>query len=102
METTRRTVVSLAGMTGGCWLVTTQGDTHLWDLDNRTCTRLPGVRGTSGGFEQDGVAVHIGRVARYPSVGRTSLLFYKVSWDPPYTERFWESSTVAHIERLAD
>ena len=38
---------SLSGTEGGCWIVTTEGSTHRFDLDAMTVTRFPGARSIS-------------------------------------------------------
>ena len=57
---------------GGRWLVTTQGSTHLWDLDAMTYSRRPGPNSLSGGFAWDQQAMPITKVLRWPAVGGRS------------------------------
>jgi hypothetical protein len=48
------TVHQLTPDMGGRWLVTTQGTTHVWDLDAMTYLRQPGPTTHAGAFPHDG------------------------------------------------
>lgn len=88
-------VSELTADTGGCWLVTTQGSTHIWDLDAWTYERRPG-RGR-GQFQGDGVPQRIWDVKKFPQVGCS---FY-VELDDTATQVQWRLSTeVVSIERI--
>lgn len=98
--TTPQAVDALApGMTGR-WLVTTQGSTHIWDLDAGTYTRLPGEHSVAGAFDYDGKAMVITRVNIWPSVGGYSHLFYDDPDFPELLEWFRISSTIKSIEKI--
>lgn len=91
------TVSELTSEMSGVWLVTTQGSTHVWDLDAWTYTRRPG-RGR-GDFVGDGVPQRIWCVGRFPRVGES---FY-VELDESLTQVQTRLSTeVVRIERLSD
>ncbi|QYJ03103.1 hypothetical protein KUV85_12245 [Nocardioides panacisoli] len=87
---------------GGRWLVTTQGSTHIWDLDAWTYTRMPGAHSRSGAFVQDQVANPITRVERWPRVNKASLVWFNDATHPHYVEQWRQSSTIVSIERLPD
>jgi len=55
---------------GGRWLVTTQGSTHVWDLDAMTYERRPGPESPAGAMAYDGIPHRITRVERWPEVDR--------------------------------
>ena len=95
MENTAETVQELTPDMGGRWLVTTQGSTHIWDLDSWTYERRPGAgRGNFGG---DGVPQPIWCVKRFPRVGES---FY-VELDESLTQiQFRISTEVRRIERI--
>ena len=96
-ETETETVQELTSDMGGVWLVTTQGSTHIWDLDNWTYTRRPG-RGR-GNFVGDGVPQRIWSVGRFPKLGES---FY-VELDESLTQVQTRLSTeVVRIERISD
>jgi hypothetical protein len=83
----------------GKWLVTTQGSTHVWDVNGMLYTRLPGEHSLAGGFALDGEAMPISRVGRYPKVGETSLVFYDDPSDPR-REHWRQFSQIKRIKRI--
>lgn len=87
---------------GGRWLVTTQGSTHVWDLDQMTYERRPGSRSLSGAFAYDGEPHRITQVGRWPKAGETSLVYYDDPTRPYDTEQWRQSSRIVSIARLAD
>ena len=86
---------------GGRWLVTTQGSTHVWDLDALTYVRLPGPESLAGAFDCDGEAVGLTRVDRWPKVGATSLLWFDDPDRPMDIERWRQSSKIVSIVGMA-
>lgn len=93
------TVEELTAESTGAWLVTTQGTTHIWDMDNRTYERRPGPTTRAGAFEFDGAPQPITHVDIYPKVGGVARVWFDDPADP-YRELFRQSSTVARIERV--
>ena len=87
---------------GGRWLVTTQGSTHLWDLDTMTYTRKPGRNSLSGSFSHDQEPMRLTRVDRWPAVGSTSFLRYDDPAAPMDLEHWRLSSTIVSIVRVDD
>ncbi|MGV0624604.1 hypothetical protein [Mycolicibacter minnesotensis] len=94
------TVDALSPEMRGVWRVTTQGSTHIWDMDNRTYTRFPGEHSLSGAFEFDREPQPITRVDRYPVVGSYFLIWYDDPADPERREQFRRSSGIERIERV--
>jgi hypothetical protein len=84
----------------GVWRVTTQGSTHLWDMDARTYTRFPCEHSLSGGFDYDCEPQPITRVDRYPEVGSFFLVWIDDPADPERVEQFRRSSVITRIERV--
>lgn len=70
------TVQALSPGMRGRWLVTTQGTTHLWDLDAVTYERRPGPHSRAGAFDHDRAAHPISRVELWPVVGGRSFLWF--------------------------
>lgn len=87
------------GMTGR-WLVTTQGSHHEWDLDAMTYTRISGPASQSGRFAHDGQQLKITRVADWPRLGATSLVFLDDPSDPLRKELWRRSSRISAIAKL--
>ncbi|MCB1257305.1 MAG: hypothetical protein KDB26_09385 [Microthrixaceae bacterium] len=96
-HTKAETVQELTADTGGVWLVTTQGSTHIWDLDSWTYTRRPG-RGR-GNFQGDGVPQRIWSVGRFPKVGESFYVELDDTVDQVQTRL---STEVRRIERISD
>ncbi|BBY98354.1 hypothetical protein [Mycolicibacterium fallax] len=96
-ENETETVDELTADMTGRWLVTTQGSTHVWDLDAWTYTRRPG-RGR-GNFQGDGVPQRIWCVKAFPKVGES---FYVALDDTATRVQTRVSTEVARIERLSD
>lgn len=86
---------------GGKWLVTTQGSSHEWDLDNMTYKRIPGPESRAGAMSQDGDVMRITRVDRYPKVGNVSFVWYD---DPSdfVIEHWRQSSTIVSIVKMEE
>ncbi len=84
------------------WLVTSQGSTHLWDLDAFTYERRPGPHSPSGSFDHDEQPHRITRVHSWPKVGGQSFVFYDDLHNPWEVEQFRHSSVITRIERLDD
>ncbi|KXO98392.1 Uncharacterised protein (plasmid) [Tsukamurella tyrosinosolvens] len=82
----------------GKWLVTTQGSTHIWDLDAGQYTRNPGSTG-SGASQGDGDAHAIVAIHAWPRVGES---FHIVHDGGPFEDRWRISSTIRKIERLEE
>ncbi|QFS90491.1 hypothetical protein FIV07_06995 [Mycobacterium sp. THAF192] len=95
-----REVDALTPDSAGCWLVTTQGSTHVWDLDAMTYTRRPGPASLSGAFDHDERAMPITRVQRWPRVGQTSLVWFDDPEAPAERELSRQSSTIVSITAL--
>lgn len=95
-------IEELTADTGGRWLVTTQGSTHEWDLDAMTYKRIPGPESRAGAMLQDGEAMKITGVDRYPEVGATSFVWYDDPVHPFAIEQWRQSSTIVSIEKLGD
>lgn len=85
---------------GGRWLVVTQGSSHVWDLDAKTYTRIPGPASVSGSFAFDLQSVAISRVERWPRVGSTSLVFYDDPAHPDDVEQWRQSSQIVSITQI--
>jgi hypothetical protein len=83
------------------WLVTTQGSTHIWDMNSRTYMRIPGEASRVGSFDYDGTAHRITRVDRYPKVGSFSVVWFDDPLDPTWMEQFRQSSEITRIERIS-
>lgn len=81
----------------GRWLISTVRSRHVWDLDAGTYQRMPGEGGKT--FDFDGRPVVIGRVGRWPEVGRSFLIFFDDP-DRPWMEQWRLSSPVQSIRRL--
>lgn len=96
------TVEELHPSMGGRWLVTTQGSTHVWDLDTWTYERRPGPDSPSGPMPYDNERHRITRVDWWPAVGGQSLLYYDDPSNPWEREQFRRSSVITRIERLPD
>lgn len=96
-----RQVAALAPGVGGCWLVETQGSTHVWDLDAMTYTRSPGPRSRSGSFDYDNQPMPITCVERWPRVGSTSLVYLVDPHEPDRTEHWRLSSQIVSISEIA-
>ena len=94
-------VAALAPGMGGCWLVETQGSTHVWDLDAMTYTRMPGPRSRSGSFDYDNQPMPITHVERWPHVGSTSLVFFDDPNEPDRAEHWRRSSHIVSITEIA-
>ena len=94
------TVDELTPETGGVWLVTTQGSTHVWDLDNMTYERRPGSESKAGPFVLDGEPQRITKVYIWPKVGERSFVWYDDPDDPLFMEQFRISSRIDKIERV--
>ena len=94
-------IPSLCAADLGRWLVTTQGSTHVWDIqpDRVLYRRLPGE--ASRRFVADGVEVELTRIDRWPAVGATSLIWFNDPAFPELLEQWRKSSTVRSIVRLA-
>lgn len=93
------TANALTSDTRGRWIVTSQGATHLWDLDEGTYTRRPGPASPSGPFDYDGIAHRIKRVTRWPCVGDQSLVWFDDPASPFDREQFRRSSVIVSITR---
>lgn len=98
--TTAETVTELTAGMGGTWLVTTQGSEHVWNLDDMTYMRIPGVHSLAGAFSHDGEAHPITRIGRYPRVGDVSVVWFDDPDNPLTRELFRQSSTIVSIERI--
>lgn len=99
MDETDDTVTELTAASTGRWLVTTSGSEHIWDLDARTYTRMPGAG--RGRFIGDGAPMRLFSVAEFPAVGKhfRIRLFDCV----PSGLILWRvSSPITRIERLVD
>ena len=83
----------------GKWLVTTQGSTHIWDLDDMTYKRQPGK--SSPQFSEDMQIVKLTRVEIWPKVGFRSMLFYDDPDDPQHVEQWRISSRIESIVRIS-
>ncbi|TXI55946.1 hypothetical protein [Mycolicibacter arupensis] len=94
------TVDALTPDMAGVWKVTTQGSTHLWDMDSHTYTRFPGAESRGGAFAYDREPQRITRVDRYPSVGSYFLVWFDDPADPEHVEQFRRSSGIERIERV--
>lgn len=81
----------------GCWLVTTVGSQHLWDLDAGTYERLPGEGRAS--FAHDARVVAISRVQQWPAVGSQSVVWFDDP-DDALIEQWRVSSTIASIQQV--
>lgn len=101
-EQTPVSVTALTAEMRGRWIVTSQGSTHLWDLDALTYTRRPGPASPSGSFDYDGIAHRITRVTRWPRVGDQSLVWFDDPASPFDTEQFRRSSVIVSITRAPD
>ncbi|QNJ96471.1 hypothetical protein HZU40_11790 [Mycolicibacterium fluoranthenivorans] len=95
------TVDELHASMGGVWLVVTQSSHHEWDLDAMTYQRVPGPTSLSGPFPMDSQRMPITRVARWPRVGSTSLVFYDDPHRPSDYEHFRQSSRIESISRIS-
>lgn len=84
----------------GVYLVTTQGSQHIWNLDDMTYTRLPGLQSKSGSMEFDAIPVKLTRVERWPEVGSTSFIFYDDLYMPDTLEQWRQSSRIDRIEKI--
>jgi hypothetical protein len=84
----------------GRWLVTTQCSRHEWDLNEMTYMRIPGSNSQSGHFPHDHQRMKITRVARWPRIGTTSLVFYDDPEHPQRTELWRLSSRIIAITEL--
>ncbi|WP_395307979.1 hypothetical protein V4U86_21705 [Mycobacterium sp. AMU20-3851] len=82
--------------------MTTQGSTHVWDLDAMTYTRRPGPTSLSGGFAHDECAMPISRIERWPRVGGTSLVWFDDPEALAERELWRQSSTIVSITALPD
>lgn len=91
---------SLDEDTGGRWLVTTQGSTHVWDLDEMTYVRRPGPESLAGSFRFDGTPMKITRVVQWPKVGDQSAILYDDPDVPDALEHYRISSQIKSIERI--
>lgn len=99
--TKNETVEELTPESRGRWLVTTQGSTHLWDLDHMTWARFPGPRSLAGAFLADAEDLPIRKIGRYPKIGDTSLVYCDSPANPKLCH--WrQSSMIAKIERLPE
>jgi hypothetical protein len=87
------------GMTGQ-WLVRSQTSSHIWDLDNMTCTRRPGPASRSGTFDFDHQPVPLTRVERWPRVGATSLAYFDDPTEPDHIEHWRQSSRIESITEI--
>lgn len=96
------TVEELHPRMGGRWLVTSQGSTHVWDLDAWTYERRPGPDSPSGPMLYDNLRHRISRVVWWPVVGGQSFLYYDDPANPWEREQFRRSSVITSIERLAN
>ena len=80
----------------GSYLVTTQGSTHLWNLDEKYYVRNPGPlsksRGIPGYF--NGREIRWVEVTRWPKVN--DVFFTILNGDVPWHQ----SSTIKSIERV--
>lgn len=85
----------------GRWLVTTHGSRHEWNLDAMTYMRIPGPGSPSGRFAHDGHRLAITRVADWPRIGASSLVFFDDPDDPLRTELWRRSSRITSITELA-
>jgi len=83
----------------GRWLVTTQGSTHLWDLDAMTYERRPGPDSHAGPFLYDGRPHPITRVEKWPEIGGQSFIWFDDPEMPDLFERFRRSSIITKIEK---
>lgn len=86
----------------GRWLVTTQGSTHVWDIQpgGVLYRRIPGQ--TSGSFVADDTVVELTRIDRWPAVGSTSFIWFDDPSEPMLLEQWRQSSTIKSITRLPD
>ena len=82
-----------AGMTGR-WEVHTRASRHIWDLDAKTYTRLPGQ--DSGPMPYDGQPMVLTRVEVWPVVGAQSLVFF----DDPVDEWLEHWRICSRIRRI--
>ena len=82
----------------GKYLVTTQGSTHLWDLDARHYVRNPGPESLSIGFadHHNNRPLQWTKVERWPVVGDTFLTI--LHGDMPWHR----SSTIRSIEKVEE
>lgn len=96
--TTIETVTELTPDMTGIWRVTTRDSVHVWNLDNFTWTRQPGV--TAPRFPYDAVPLRIWRVHRYPKVGEQAYAEVDDPTDPENTALWRISSVVLKIERV--
>jgi hypothetical protein len=93
-------VAALNESSRGRWLITTKRTQHIWDCDNGTYQRVPGL--TSKRMEYDGETVAIGRVTRWPRLGATFLFWFDDPLDPDLLEHWRQSSPIESIVRAAD
>ncbi len=67
-----------------------------------TYMRLPGPESLSGAFSMDGERMRITRVARWPRVGSTSLIWYDDLADPQHLEHWRQSSKIVSITPMSE
>ncbi|MCB1257311.1 MAG: hypothetical protein KDB26_09415 [Microthrixaceae bacterium] len=96
MSETAETVTELTANSRGVWLVTTQGSTHVWDLDAWTYERRPGSGRSQ--FIGDSSPQPIWDVKVFPRVGHS---FYVELDDTATQIQFRISTEVVRIERLS-
>lgn len=78
----------------GVWIVHTQGSIHIFDLDNKTVTRVPGEERTSS-INDCTRPLRTLDVCRVGERGRWTMIS-----DDPMTDHYWHvTSTIRAIQR---
>ena len=76
----------------GRWCVTSQGSSHVVDLDNGTCQRGPGQGRQQ--FVHDERPMTLTRVERWPTVGEVFFIWLDEPDRPDSWEPWRQSSTI--------
>ncbi|MFZ2237985.1 MAG: hypothetical protein WAV90_00420 [Gordonia amarae] len=83
---------------GVWWVHTTGGTVHVWDMEELTVLRAPGVDSRSGEMRFDGDPQPLVAVLMWPRVGECSLIAF---WHPEEDDRIVTriSSVITRITR---
>ena len=82
----------------GRWLVRSRGSEHIFDLDAGTYIRHPGAG--HGQFRNDGHAVRLTRVERWPKIGEPFFIWVDDHEHPAVLEHWHQSSSIISITSL--
>lgn len=91
-------VLALTPQHRGRWLVTSQGSTHVFDLDLGTYQRTPGPGRQQ--FAHDQRPMELTRVERWPMVGDVFFIWLDDPDQPDNLEHWRQSSTIRSIVSL--